>query len=171
MSDVLLMYRNRCGFISRLSRILIMHRHGASVSDPRGGGQRDRDGFANPSLSLRHLSTHPGESLRRDITADRVVYTNIGIRNPVLSLIATSIGCAAVCVRAGIACISVGMLGLCRTFFICADGKKTAFVCAVREFGIAADRGSCTNSGKLKSVSPRQENLRYKASITSVFSH
>ena len=55
-----------------------------------------------------------------------------------LSLIATSIGCAAVCVRAGIACISVGMLGLCRTFFICADGKKTAFVCALRTFVITA---------------------------------
>ena len=27
---------------------------------PRGGGRRDREGFANPSLPLQHLSTLPG---------------------------------------------------------------------------------------------------------------
>ena len=82
------------------------------------------------------------------------VYTNIGIRNPVLSPIATSIGCAVVCVWAGIARVSVGMFGLCRLFFICADGKKTAFVGAVCTFVITADRDGCTNFGNMKSVSP-----------------
>ena len=38
---------------------------GAVASDPRGGGQRDRERFANLSLSLRHLSTLSGRSLRR----------------------------------------------------------------------------------------------------------
>ena len=85
------------------------------------------------------------------------VWNNIGSWNPVRSLIATSIFRAAVCVRAGIACVSVGMLGLCRTFFICADGKKTAFVGAVRLFWITADRVICTNFVKLKSVSPIRE--------------
>ena len=37
-------------------------------------------------------------------------------------------------------------------FFICADGKKTAFVYALRTFGITADRDDCTNFGKLKAV-------------------
>ena len=61
---------------------------------PRGGGQRDRDGFANPSLPLRHLSTEPrlrGSPLAAGlITANRVVYTNIVCAIPVLSFIATS---------------------------------------------------------------------------------
>ena len=83
-------------------------------------------------LSLRHLSTEPrlrGSPLAAGlITANRVVYTNIVCAIPVRSLVATSIGCAAVCVRAGISCVSVGMPGLYRLFFICADGKKTALV-------------------------------------------
>ena len=62
------------------------------------------------------------------VTIAAAVGVNIGIRNPVLSLIATSIFRAVICVRAEIARISVGMFGLYRTFFICADGKKTAFV-------------------------------------------
>ena len=59
------------------------------------------------------------------------------------------------CVRAGIAYVSVGMSGLCRLFFICADGKKTALVRAVRTFLIAADRENGNNFVKLKSVSSR----------------
>ena len=39
---------------------------------PRRGGRRDREGFANPSLPLQHLSTHPGESAAAGlIAADR----------------------------------------------------------------------------------------------------
>ena len=95
-------------------------------------------------LSLRHLSTEPrlrGSPLAAGlITANRVVYTNIVCAIPVRSLVATSIGCAAICVRAGIVRISVGMYGLWRTFFICADGKKTALGCAGRTFLIAANR-------------------------------
>ena len=41
-----------------------------------------------------------------------------------------------------------------RTFFICADGKKTAFVGAVRTFVITADRGIGNNIGNMKSISP-----------------
>ena len=88
-----------------------------------------------------------------------------------LSIVATSIYRAVVCVRAEIVCVSVGMLGLCRTFFICADGKKTAFVRAVRLFVIAADRDGCTSFCKLKSVSPIWGNLRYKSSRALVFSY
>ena len=47
---------------------------------------------------------------------------------------------------------------LCISFFICADGKKTAFVGAVRLFWIAANRVVVYNFVKLKSVSPRQGN-------------
>ena len=50
-----------------------------------------------------------GESLRRDITANRVVWDNIVRAIPVRPLIATSIGCAVVCVRAGIVRVSIGM--------------------------------------------------------------
>ena len=147
MSESLHMHRNRCGFITglvpwscfcsftvergfpgRLSEILIMQLCRCDSFTPRGGGQRDRERFANLSLSLQHLSTHSGRSLRRDITANRVVYTNIVCAIQVCSLIATSMWCAAVCVRAGIVRVSVGKLGLNRTFFICADGKKTALV-------------------------------------------
>ena len=53
-------------------------------------------------------------------------------------------------------------MGACRTFFICADGKKTAFVGAVRTFLITADRDSSTNIGKLKSVSPIREKCDTK---------
>ena len=45
---------------------------------PRGGGQRDRERFANLSLSLQHLSTHSGDTAAAGlITANRVVCTNI----------------------------------------------------------------------------------------------
>ena len=141
------------GLYRDLSRALLMHRHGAVASGflvclsgilfvqlcrcdsftPRGAVREIGDGLCGALLlSLRHLSTEPrlrGSPLAAGlITANRVVYTNIVCAIPVRSLVATSIGCAAVCVRAGIACVSVGMPGLCRAFFICADGKKTALV-------------------------------------------
>ena len=53
-----------------LQRVLIQSAN-VDFIIPRGGGRRDREGFANPSLPLQHLSTLPGEPLRRDITADR----------------------------------------------------------------------------------------------------
>ena len=106
----LLMHRLGAGnFFVCLSCVLFMQLCRCDSFTPRGGGQRDRERFANLSLSLQHLSTHSGRSLRRDITANRVVYTNIVCAIPVRSLVATSIGCAAVCVRAGIACVSAGM--------------------------------------------------------------
>ena len=46
-------------FLVLLQRVLIQSAH-ADFIIPRGGGRRDREGFANPSLPLQHLSTHPG---------------------------------------------------------------------------------------------------------------
>ena len=46
------------------------------------------------------------------------VWGNLGSCIPVLSLLPSSECCAAICVRAGIVRISVGLLGLYRTFFI-----------------------------------------------------
>ena len=46
------------------------------------------------------------------------VWDNIGFRYPVLSFIASSEFGFAICVRAGIARVSVGLLGLDRSFFI-----------------------------------------------------
>ena len=54
-NDVLL------GLYVLLQRVLIQSAY-ADFIIPRGGGRRDREGFANPSLPLQHLSTHPGES-------------------------------------------------------------------------------------------------------------
>ena len=47
------------GLLVLLQRVLIQSAH-ADFIIPRGGGRRDREGFANPSLPLQHLSTHPG---------------------------------------------------------------------------------------------------------------
>ena len=58
-----------------------------------------------------------------------------------------------------------------RMLFICADGKKTALVGAVRLFLITANRDGYTNIEKLKSISPRQGNVRHKAYPPPVFSH
>ena len=112
------------GFLVCLAWILIMQLCRCDSFTPRGGGQRDRERFANLSLSLQHLSTHSGRSLRRDITANRVVYTNIVCAIQVRSLIATSMWCAAVCVRAGIVRVSVGKLGLNRSYGITADRES-----------------------------------------------
>ena len=46
------------------------------------------------------------------------VYTNLGIWYPVLSLLPNSEFGFAICVRAGIARVSVGLLGYGRSFFI-----------------------------------------------------
>ena len=81
MSDVLFMHRLGAVasvFLVCLSRILFVQLCRCVSFTPRGGGQRDRERFANLSLSLQHLSTHSGESLRRGITANRVVCINIG---------------------------------------------------------------------------------------------
>ena len=49
-----------------------------------------------------------------------------------------------------------------RMLFICADGKKTALVGAVRLFWITANRDGYTNIEKLKSVSPMWETCDAK---------
>ena len=86
------------------------------ICSSRGRLKRDR-GFANP-LSLSNTSPDPwGDPLRRGILA-AAVYTNSGSCIPVLSFIPSSESGFAVCVRAGIVRVSVGVLGLGRTFFI-----------------------------------------------------
>ena len=79
-----------------------------------------------------YLSNTSQPTLERSAAAGLIrlprVYRDIACAIQVRSFVATSTWCAAVCVRAGIACVSVGTLGLYRLFFICADGKKTALV-------------------------------------------
>ena len=53
------------------------------------------------------------------------VWDNIGFRYPVLSFIASSEYGLAICVRAGIVRVSVGVLGLYRTFFIIGGGDRS----------------------------------------------
>ena len=85
----------------------------------KGRGRRTLRSPPSPSSGL-HL-IHPGCPLRRGISA-AAVYTNLGSGIPVLSLLPSPECCTAICVRAGIARVSVGLLGLCRTFFIIGGG-------------------------------------------------
>ena len=79
------------------------------------------------SSILWTLTPHPGESLRRDIGLPRV-YRDIGIRYPVLSLVATSIFClGALCSILYRSRFSWS----CLAYFACFSllvGKKTLFV-------------------------------------------
>ena len=71
-------------FLVCLAGILFMHRNRCGCFTPRGGGQRDRERFANLSLSLQHLSTHSGVAAAAGlIIANRVVYTNMICAIPV----------------------------------------------------------------------------------------
>ena len=81
----------------------------------KGRGRRTLRSPPSPSSGL-HL-IHPGNPLRRGILA-AAVYANIGFLYPVLSLIASSEFYLAICVRAETVRISVGLLGLDRSFFI-----------------------------------------------------
>ena len=81
------------------------------------GAVGKRQGIFDP-LSLSNTSPDPfGYPLRRGILA-AAVDRDLGFRYPVLSLIPSSEFCAAICVRAVVACVSVGLLGLYRSFFI-----------------------------------------------------
>ena len=81
----------------------------------KGRGRRTLRSPPSPSSGL-HL-IHPGCPLRQGISA-AAVYTNTGSLYPVLSLLASSEYVLAVCVRLCIARVSVGLLGVYRTFFI-----------------------------------------------------
>ena len=81
----------------------------------KGRGRRTLRSPPSPSSGL-HL-IHPGDPLRRGILA-AAVDRDIVSRIPVLSLIASSEYGLAFCVRLCIARVSVGLLGLYRTFFI-----------------------------------------------------
>ena len=139
-SERLWMHRNWCGILLGLVPVpffsfvypgfCLCNCAVASATRLAGAVIETGDGLCGALLlSLRHLSTTSeprrrgsGMSLRRDTIA-AAVGINIGIRNPVLAVVATSIFRAVVCVRAEIARVSVGMLGMYRTFFICADGR------------------------------------------------
>ena len=89
----------------------------------KGRGRRTLRSPPSPSSGL-HL-IHPGCPLRRGILA-AAVYANLGFRYPVLSLLASSECSLAICVRAVVACVSVGLLGLGRSFFIIGGGAVRA---------------------------------------------
>ena len=79
--------------------------------------------------SVDSTSSTRGYPLRRGILA-AAVDRDIGFRYPVLSLLPSSEFYLAVCVRAGIVRVSVGLLGLDRSFFII-GGKKDAVCVAL----------------------------------------
>ena len=82
----------------------------------KGRGRRTLRSPPSPSSGL-HL-IHPGNPLRRGGCRLPRAWGNIGICIQVLSLLPSSECCAAICVRAGIVRVSVGLLGLFRSFFI-----------------------------------------------------
>ena len=74
---------------------------------------------AEPSFPILWTPPHPpGEIRFGGAYLLPRAYTNSGSCIPVLSLLASFEYCAAFCVRAGIARVSVGLLGLERSFFI-----------------------------------------------------
>ena len=128
----LFMHRNRCGiYFGRLSGIQFMHRNRCGCfwfsrlfipySDnaparcvsftPRGGGQRERRRtLRSPSpFSPTPLNLFPGNTAAAGLIRLPRVYRDIVCAIQVLSLIATSIFRAAICVRACIVRVSVGM--------------------------------------------------------------
>ena len=107
----------------------------------KGRGRRTLRSPPSPSSGL-HL-IHPGDPLRRGILA-AAVDRDLGIRYPVLSLLANSEYCLAICVRLCIVRVSVGVLGFSRTFFII-GGVGRSFLRLHRVLlwsivGITADR-------------------------------
>ena len=85
----------------------------------KGRGRRTLRSPPSPSSGL-HL-IHPGYPLRRGILA-AAVDRDLGIRYPVLSLLPSSEFGLAICVRAVIVRVSVGLLGWYRSFFIIGGG-------------------------------------------------
>ena len=74
---------------------------------------------AEPSFPILWTPPHPpGESAAAGKSRLPRAYRDIGSLYPVLPLLASSEFYLAICVRAGIVRVSVGLLGLCRTFFI-----------------------------------------------------
>ena len=85
------------------------------------GAVGKRQGIAIPYPSPTPLLTPFGDPLRRGILA-AAVDRDFGFRYPVLLLLPSSEYCLAICVRLCIVRVSVGLLGLCRTFFIIGGG-------------------------------------------------
>ena len=91
----------------------------------KGRGRRTLRSPPSPSSGL-HL-IHPGLSAAAGKCRLPRGWGNLGSLYPVLSFIPSSECCAAICVRAGIVRVSVGVLGLRRSFFII--GWKKDAVC------------------------------------------
>ena len=133
LSGILFMQLYRCDcfcFLGRSSRALFMHRLGAFASRLAGAViEIGSDLRISPYLSDTSQPTL-GRSLRRGHIGCRgwgqysLCNSGAGRSSPLRCDVWV------LCVRAEIACVSVGMLGLNRMFFICADGKKTALVSA-----------------------------------------
>ena len=88
---------------------------------------KEMDSAGVPLLYPLDSNSSPwGYPLRRGTLA-AAVYTNTDSLYPVLSLIASSEYCAAICVRLCIARISVGLLGCGRSFFII-GGRGCSFL-------------------------------------------
>ncbi len=89
---------------------------------------------AEPSFPILWTPPHPPGVIRCGgaFWLPRV-WGNLGIRYPVLSLLASSEYGLVLCVRAGIVRVSVGLLGLYRTFFII--GGMVVCACGYVEFG------------------------------------
>ena len=81
------------------------------------GAVEERQGISIPYPSPTPLLTPMGIRCGGAYLLPRA-WGNIGSCIPVLSLIASSECCAAICVRTCIVRVSVGLLGLYRTFFI-----------------------------------------------------
>ena len=96
------------------------------------GAVEERQGISIPYPSPTPLLTPMGIRCGGAYLRPQV-WGNLGIRYPVLSLLASSEYGLVLCVRAGIVRVSVGLLGLYRTFFII--GGMVVRFCGYVEFG------------------------------------
>ena len=87
------------------------------------GAVEERQGISIPYPSPTPLLTPLGNPLRRGILA-AAVDRDSGFLYPVRSLFPSSGFCVAVCVRLCIVRVSVGLSGLCRSFFIGGEADR-----------------------------------------------
>ena len=96
-----------CGIPHRMCRFYLL----------LAGAVEERQGISIPYPSPTPLLTPMGIRCGGAYLLPRA-WGNVGSLYPVLSLIASSECCTAICVRTCIVRVSVGLLGLYRTFFI-----------------------------------------------------
>ena len=96
---------------------------------------------AEPSFPILWTPPHPPGDVRCGgaLLLPRA-YRDLVSLYPVLSLLASSEFCAAICVRAIIVRVSVGLLGWYRSFFIIGGKKDAVCVAFLFVFLITADR-------------------------------